>query len=356
MLKIVPLLTIFLLFPGCTSSCQKGTEVPKDAAAVVNGKSIKLEDLEKLHKRAIDKFAKTGRPVSEDLSRKMRGSILKKMIDDEIIQQRAKDLGLTLDRFERTAALDKYKARMGGPKGFEVFLQQQNLSEEQILETVSNDLLREKIAEKTGKTEVTEEEIKAHYEANPRLYVQPEMVHARHILIKLNPNDPKEKQELVFKKAQSVFKEAQSGQSFESLVQKYSEGPSAKQNGDLGFFPRGRMVKEFEDVAFSAPLKTPAGPVKTDFGYHIIYVDEKTPEQTAPLAEVHQRIKELISRNKNARKSEDLLTTLRKESEVRISDPALSIEEFLGAPKNDAVVKQEKPRAPAPIATPEAKK
>lgn len=355
MLKILPLLTILLLFPGCTSSCQKGpNNVPKDAAAVVNDKSIKLEELDKLHQRAVDKFAKTGRPVSEDLSRKMRGSILRKMIDDEIIQQKAKELEVTLDRFERTAALEKYKARMGGPKGFEVFLQQQNLTEEQVLETVSNDLLREKIAEKAGKIEVTEEEIKAHYDANPKLYVQPEMVHARHILLKLNPGDPQEKQDLIFKKAQGIIKEAQSGQSFESLVQKYSEGPSAKQNGDLGFFPRGRMVKEFEDIAFNAPLKTVSGPVKTDFGYHIIYVEEKTPEQTAPIAEVQQRIKELISRNKTARKNEDLLTTLRKDMEIRISDASLSMDEFLGTQQPaKTAVKQEQPAAAA--AQPEAK-
>lgn len=342
-MKLLPLLMLFLLLPGCTSSCSKGTAtVPADAAALVNGKNIQLAELDTLHKRAIDKFSKTGRPVNEDLSRKMRGSILRKMIDDEIIKQRAETLGITIDRFERVAALEKYKARMGGPKGFEVFLQQQNLTEEQILETVANDLIREKIAEKSGKTEITDEEIKAHYDANTKLYQQPEMVHARHILIKLNPSDPKEKNDLVLKKANSVLAEAKSGQvPFETLVQKYSEGPSVKQNGDLGFFPRGRMVKEFEDAAFNAPLKTAVGPIKTDFGYHIIYVEEKNPAQTAPLEEVRPRIVEFMTRNKQARKNEDLLSSLRKDADIQISDTSLTTEEFLNLTKTPPAVAKE---------------
>lgn len=343
MLKIIPLFFLFLLLPGCSSSCQKGKgEVPKDAAATINGKSVNLAELNTLHQRAIEKFAKTGRPVNEDLSRKIRGSILRKMIDDEIIQQKAKSLGIEIDRFEREAALEKYKARMGGPKGYEVFLKQQNLSEDQVLTTVTTELLREKVAEKSGKTEVTEEEIQGHYNSNQKLYQQPEMVHARHILIKINPNDPKEKNDLVFQKAQNVLKEAQSGkESFESLVQKYSEGPSVKQNGDLGFFPRGRMVKEFEDAAFNAPLKTVVGPVKTDYGYHIIYVEEKNPAQTAPLAEVRPRIVEFLTRNKQARKTETLLTTLRKDAEINISDSSLTTEEFLNIPKAQVAAKAE---------------
>lgn len=344
MLKIIPLFLLFVLLPGCSSSCQKGkSEVPKDAAAVINGKSINLAELDVLHQRAIEKFARTGRPVNEDLSRKIRGSILRKMIDDEIIQQKAKSLGIETDRFEREAALEKYKARMGGPKGYEIFLKQQNLSEEQVLNTVVTELLREKVAEKSGKTEVSDEEIEAHYTSNQKLYQQPEMVHARHILIKINPNDPKEKNDLVFQKAQNVLKEAQSGkESFESLVQKYSEGPSVKQNGDLGFFPRGRMVKEFEDAAFNAPLKTVVGPVKTDYGYHIIYVEEKNPAQTAPLAEVRPRIVEFLTRNKQARKTETLLTTLRKDAEINISDTSLTTEEFLNLPKPQVAAKEEK--------------
>lgn len=347
MMKLISVMSLFLLLPGCTSSCNKdkkndGTKTSVEASeqvksgsvATVNGKEVSKDELEKLHKRAVEKFAKTNRVVSEDLSRKMRSSILTKLIDDEIIRQKAESLGITVDRFEKVEALEQYKARLGGPKGFEIFLEQQNLTEEQVLETVTSDLIREKIAQKSGGTEVSEEEIQSHYRANPQLYMKPEMVRVRHILIKTNANEPKERQELALKKANMVVKEAQSKkENFEKLVQKYSEGPSVAQNGDIGFIPRGRMVKQFEDAAFSAPLKTAVGPVKTDFGYHIIYVEEKSQAKTAPIEEVRPRIVEFMKRNKQARSNENLLDGLRKEYKIKINDYSLTVQDYLDITK-----------------------
>lgn len=213
---------------------------------------------------------------------------------------------------------------------FAHYLERQNLTEDQIEKTVLGDLQRDKLIEKLGALEEpSEEEIKSHFQANQRLYTMPEMVKARHILLKLSETDPPEKADIVLKKAESILKEAQAGNvSFESLVNKYSEGPSVKTGGDLGFFARGRMVKSFEDVAFSAPLKTAMGPVKTEFGYHIIYVEEKTSQRVAALDEVRSRVVDVIRRNKRARKSEDLLVTLRKEAKVKIYDYCMTQEEY----------------------------
>ncbi|USN50297.1 MAG: peptidylprolyl isomerase [Myxococcales bacterium] len=343
-MKLFFILLIFSLLPGCSSSCQKSAKkelVPDDAAATVNGKSVNLSELDTLHKRAIEKFAQTGRAVSEDLSRKMRGSILRKMIDDEIINQKAQELGITLDRFERVSALERYKGRMGGPRAYELFLEQQNLTEDQVHDIVNNELLREKIAKKNGDIKVSDEEIEKHYKSNQKLYMQPEMVHARHILIKVNPKDPQSKQDLALQKAQNIYEEASSEKyPFENLVQKYSDGPTAKNNGDLGFFPRGRMVKAFENAAFGAKEKSIIGPVKTEYGYHIIYVEEKRPAQTASLEEVRPRIVEYLTRAKQARQTEALLTDLRKEAHITISDASLGTEEYLD-PSHKAVASKQ---------------
>ncbi len=333
---------------GCTSSCNKSanndTSQSKDgSAAIVNGKMLDSHKLEELHKRAVEKLSKTGRVVSEDLSRKMRGSILRKMIDDEIIAQRAETMGIKVDRFDRVKALEQYKGRIGGPEAFEMFLSQQDLTEEQVVDNILNEAVRSKIVEKTaGKIDVSNEEIKSHYESNAKLYSLPEMIHARHILLKVSPTDPQEKIDLVIKKAQGILDEAKDPRvAFSALVQKYSEGPSAAQGGDLGFFPRGRMVKEFEDAAFNAPLKQAVGPIKTEYGYHIIYVEEKSAARTAPLDEVRPRIVEFITRNKQARKTEDMLFSLRKSANIKINDPSLTEEEFRDLSKEEQVASKE---------------
>jgi peptidyl-prolyl cis-trans isomerase C len=88
-------------------------------------------------------------------------------------------------------------------------------------------------------------------------------VHAAHILVK---ND---------KKAQEVLEKLNGGQSFAEMARKYSQCPSAKSGGDLGWFGKNKMVPEFEKAAFEGEKGKVLGPVKTKFGYHIIKVVDK---------------------------------------------------------------------------------
>lgn len=327
-----------VLFSACQPSCERtetedvaksDQHLSKDIAAIVNNVKLNTADLDALHKRANEQFRRTGRTIDNDLDKKLRGSILRKMIDDELIAQRAEKEGIKIDRFERVAAIENYKERMGGQKGYDLYLERQKLTREQMEKSVIAEVQRDKLVQKlSGIEEPTEEEIKAYYNANQKLFGLPEMVHARHLLLKLSPNEPQEKADLVLKKAHEILKEAQSGESFESLVQKYSEGPSVKQNGDLGFFPRGRMNKAFEDAAFAAKPKTTVGPVKTEYGYHLIYVEEKSPPKNAPLEDVRPRIVEMLKRNRRGMKSEDLLTSLRKDAKVKINDYSMTVDEY----------------------------
>jgi peptidyl-prolyl cis-trans isomerase C len=88
-------------------------------------------------------------------------------------------------------------------------------------------------------------------------------VHAAHILVKTD------------KKAQEVLDKLSKGQSFAEMARKYSQCPSGKSGGDLGWFGKGRMVPEFEKAAFEGEKGKIQGPVKTQFGYHIIKVLDK---------------------------------------------------------------------------------
>ena len=76
-------------------------------------------------------------------------------------------------------------------------------------------------------------------------------------------------------KAKEILNKINSGLSFVELAKKYSECPSAKRGGDLGWFGRGQMVREFENAAFDGEKGTIAGPVKTQFGWHLIKIFEK---------------------------------------------------------------------------------
>lgn len=121
------------------------------------------------------------------------------------------------------------------------------------------------INEVLQKAEPTEEEARQHYEENKELYVEPEKVASSHILVD------------TLEKAQEVKRLLDEGASFSQMAMEHSSCPSKENGGALGLAERGRMVPEFEDVAFALELNEISGPVESQFGFHIIQVDNKVP-------------------------------------------------------------------------------
>ena len=123
---------------------------------------------------------------------------------------------------------------------------------------------------------VEENEVRDYYNKNIDLYrAKDKEVKARHILFSLKPGATKEEEEIVKKKAEKVLKEAKSGKDFTALAQLNSEEPMATINGgNLGYFSRGKMVPEFEKAAFSLQKGEISNLVKTNFGYHIVKVED----------------------------------------------------------------------------------
>jgi peptidyl-prolyl cis-trans isomerase C len=111
-------------------------------------------------------------------------------------------------------------------------------------------------------------------------------VRASHILISTKPTDPNADPNQVKvqakSKAEDLLKKAKEGADFAALAKENSSCPSAAQGGDLGSFPRGQMVKPFEDAAFALKVGQISDLVETEFGYHIIKVTEhQDPNQIA---------------------------------------------------------------------------
>lgn len=135
------------------------------------------------------------------------------------------------------------------------------------------------MAEALKDVAVSEEEVRDFYEENKQQYVKGGKVHAKHILT--------ENEE----KAKEILKEIQDGTKvFEIAAQEYSTCPSGQRGGDLGEFGKGQMVKEFEKAAFEGEIGKIIGPVKTQFGYHLIRVESRTEETEASFEEAKESI------------------------------------------------------------------
>ena len=133
---------------------------------------------------------------------------------------------------------------------------------------------------------VTDEEEKKFYEENPDVFAAKPQVSAKHILV-----DTKED-------AESIAGEVADGLAFEVAAERYSTCPSKERGGDLGYFSKGQMVPEFEKAAFEGEIGKVIGPVKTQFGYHLILVEDKKEGSTVSFAQAQEQIHQQLIQDK----------------------------------------------------------
>ena len=204
----------------------------------------------------------------------------KKMIIDDVISMRL----FALDAEEKN--LDKTPEFL---KNLES-LKRTMLAQESMREVVKN-------------LEITDDEAKKFFDENPKLFTQPERVRASHILVS---------DDVILKKVQEELK---AGKSFDVLAKEFSIDPgSAANGGDLGEFPKGVMVPEFEKTAFE--LKNPGDisePVKSQFGWHIIKLGEHIPESVMPF----EQVKTHIEHELKEQKTQEILQKKSKELEEK---------------------------------------
>ena len=161
-----------------------------------------------------------------------------------------------------------------------------------------------------AKVVVPPADIERAYNTNAEQYSTPEQVRASHILLKTEGKDDA----AVKAKAEDLLKQAKAGADFAELAKKNSEDDaSAKNGGDLDYFGRGRMVPEFDQVAFSLQPGQLSDIVKTQYGYHIIKVTDKKNATTRPLADVRQQLNDQLAYERAQTQASDLAQKLEKE-------------------------------------------
>jgi peptidyl-prolyl cis-trans isomerase D len=145
---------------------------------------------------------------------------------------------------------------------------------------------------------VSEEELKAYYEDHPQEFHTEKQVRARHILFRLDEDAPEDEVKKVEAEARDVLAKARKGEDFAQLAKKYSQGPSAPEGGDLGYFKKDQMIPAFADAAFALKPGEISDLVRTQFGYHIIKSEDVRPEETLPFEKARARIELQLKREK----------------------------------------------------------
>jgi peptidyl-prolyl cis-trans isomerase C len=170
-----------------------------------------------------------------------------------------------------------------------------------------NRLLMDSLLASEGKAATTDEAMKKVYEEASKQITGEQEVHARHILVETEDE------------AKAVEAELKKGADFAELAKKKSKDPGASDGGDLGFFTKDQMVPEFSAVAFSLEPGKISDPVKTQFGWHIIKVEEKRNRKAPTFEQVKSQIETYVTRKAQA----DYVTKLRQEAKIeRMEQPA----------------------------------
>lgn len=233
--------------------------------AIAAGTEITQEDLT----RIVNRYPENQRGYFETEQGKQQ--LLEQVISYELMSKFGEELGL-----------DKSKEYQDTIKA---------LAKELLTQVTINKVLSE--------VTVTDEEVKEYYDANKAKYMDDASVSAKHILVSSE------------EEAKKIKAEIESGDiSFEDAAKKYSTCPSNAEGGNLGTFKRGMMVPEFEDAAFNAEINQVTEPVQTQFGFHLIKVEEKNESKEKSFEEVKETVKNELIQQASQKKYIDLVAEL----------------------------------------------
>jgi peptidyl-prolyl cis-trans isomerase SurA len=290
---------------------------------VVNRDVIALSEVEKRAAPELARMAQQERDPAkraEARARIIKGS-LDNLIGEKLMEEQIQELGLGVTDAELEAAMADVRRQnnVTDDAQFERLLSSEGFTLQAYKDFLRKQMGRMKLVQMrvSPKVKVSEDDLKAAYTQYTKMETGDSEVHARHILVQVDPNAPPEKVEAARKKAEALAVEARKpGVNFAELAKAKSEGPSAADGGDLGFFRRGVMVPAFEKVAFALKEGEVSEPVRTQFGWHILKVEERRAVDVAPFEQVKGELENRLKMQKTEKFVEQYVQELRQKASV----------------------------------------
>jgi peptidyl-prolyl cis-trans isomerase SurA len=330
-----------LLAIGCAlllPSLSSGDTVVEEIVARVNNEIIsRTEYIRSRDQVKQDIQQQDPANADRDFSQKEK-DVLRDLIDQQLLLQKGKDLGITGDT-ELIKKLDEMRKEMKleTMEDLEKAAEAQGASYEDFKQNMRNGIITQKvIGQEVGqKLSMNKEEEKKFYDEHRAELDQPEQVHLSELLIAphgpatpalgadgkpVPPSEAETQAELDAAKAKAdgLVDQIHKGAKFDDLAKKYSDVESGKDGGDLGYFKRGTMSKELDDVVFALKAGEVSNVIRTKQGYVILLVTEHQTGGIPPFKEVEPRIQDALYMQKLQPSLRAYLTTLREEAYIDI--------------------------------------
>lgn len=261
----------------------------EEAVAVVNGVAITKAEFHELLEQEFGTY------------------VLQELIQRELIKQKAEATGAGLDEEEFAQLYEIIIAQLGGPEALQMFLMQNNATEEQFKDQIQMNMLVSELA--SSEVEVTDEILQAWFAENRHYYDEPETVEVSHILVETE------------EEAKEIIELLNDGQEFAELAaERSTDQGTAIRGGYLGHIPRGQTVQEFEDMSFSLAVDE-LGVTESGFGWHVILIHAKNEGSIAEYSDVEDFVSQDYKSEK-ALDAQSYLIKLQQEADLEILWPA----------------------------------
>ena len=311
------------MLAAATTDTPPDVKVVEEIVAKVNGDIITRGELEKTHtliEAELKKQGKSGEELNKD-AKTMEADALRDKIDQLLLVARGKELDVKVDA-EITRRVAQVQAQSGiadVDKFHQWVFEQIGISfEDWKQQMTDSELTRRVIGQEVGShINVPKEELQDYYEKHKAEFVRQEQVLLREILISKGDGSPAAAA-AAQKKAEDLVKRARKGEKFPDLARTYSDAETAKNEGELGAFKRGDLIKELEDVVFKMPKGAVTDPIQTKVGFEILKVEEHYNAGQASFDDVKDEIMEKLYTPRMQPELRKYLTKLREDAFIQI--------------------------------------
>jgi len=293
------------------------------AVARVNGEEISQLRLERYFVEYLeDQGRAVGSIRNPKAYKQLRKAALDALIDKELLWQEAVKRGVVISDATVQSQVDQTRQAFGGADVFARRLEDAGFDEAAYIEYTRRDLAAQQMfAELTRISEPDEKEVQAFFQVHRAEMNRPEQVQARHILIKVPQGADASTVSSARLRLEAMGKRIAAGEDFASVARTGSEDASASDGGDLGYFPRGRMLPEFEAAAFALAPGSVSEPVRTAVGWHLIYVQNRMEAADVTQEQGLDMVRAYLARQKQVQARLQALAQLRSSNRIeRVDD------------------------------------
>lgn len=309
--------------PAPAPAENKPIELP-EILATVNGQNITKQQLQELFNAAL----KASGAKIEDLNAQQQLGGYTQLLQDLIMDKLVAEAASTekVSDADVDAELAKIKGQFPDEKAFQEQISQAGMTPEKLKENIRTGLQQSRWMKSQVKTpEITDDQAKTFYDSNIQEFEQPETVKASHILFMVDPDASADVVKQKEAAAAKAAERAAAGEDFTKLAKELSEEPGASESGgDLGFFPKDRMVPEFAEVAFAQKVGDISKPVKSQFGWHVIKVTDKKAAGTVPFDQVKEQVVSYLKSTNQREAVQAVLNKLKESAKIETFLPAAS--------------------------------